>query len=402
MVSLHEALQCITQIEHAPRYETLCIEEAVGRICAQEIHARIDLPVFDNSAMDGYAIKLADAGKEVRIQERLMAGQSKDLQLEPGKAIKIMTGAKLPRGCEAVVPQEYVEDLGDRVKLPQDVKLHANMRFAGEDIKSGSMLIEPGEKLCAYAIGVLASQGYSYVRTFEQVKVAIFSTGNELAMHYEPRSGAQIYNSNTPALLARCKELGCATRFLGKIEDDPKAIEEAIANALDADLIITSGGMSVGEADFTKAAFKSMGMEILFSKIAIKPGKPTTLGKIGSTYVLNLPGNPLAAILNFEIFGRTLIYKLSGRADYHLQPLAAKLKEKISLKPGRDTVIPGTFDGTFFIPLAHYAPGMVRPASLMDGFIIASKDAKTLEKTVRFIPLWESTSKEAQEVVSAV
>ena len=400
MITIDEAIDLIASQKVSPRYETRCLEDALGAILAQDLEAKIDLPVFDNSAMDGYAVHFADAGKEVEIIGTVMAGQSNDLAVSEGHAVKIMTGAKLPKGTQAVVPIEDVEDLGERVRLPQKIKSQANMRFAGEDVKKGEIIAQSGQKLTAHTIGLIASQGYSYLRLFKPPKVAIFATGSELKMHYESISGSQIYNSNTPSLLARCQELGCTTNFLGKIEDSPKAIEDAIANALDADLIITSGGVSVGEADYTKEAFKAMGMEILFSKIDIKPGKPTTLGKIGSTYVLNLPGNPLAAILNFEIFGRMLINKLSGRSDFYLRPIKARLAQKLTLKPGRDTVIPGTFDGECFHPLAKRAPGMVRPASMMDGFIIASKDASVLSKEVLFIPLWESVSVNREELIS--
>ncbi len=400
MITIDEAIDLIASLKVSPHIETRCLEEAVGGILAQDLKANINLPVFDNSAMDGYAVHLADAGKEVEVIGTVMAGQSSELEVSEGRAVKIMTGAKLPKGTEAVVPMEDVEDLGDRVRLPQKIKPQANMRFAGEDVKKGEIIAKTGQKLSAYAIGLIASQGYSYLRLYKAPKVAIFATGSELKMHYESIAGSQIYNSNTPSLLARCRELGCDTSFVGKIEDSPKAIEDAIANALDADIIITSGGVSVGEADYTKEAFKAMGMEILFSKIDIKPGKPTTLGKIGSTYVLNLPGNPLAAILNFEIFGRMLINKLSGRNDFFLRPLRAKLAEKLTLKPGRDTVIPGTFDGEHFQPLSKRAPGMVRPASVMDGFVIASKDAGALSKEVLFIPLCESVSANREELIS--
>ena len=400
MITIDEAIDLIASQKVTPRFETRCLEDALGAILAQDLEAKIDLPVFDNSAMDGYAVHLADAGKEVEVIGTVMAGQSSDLAVSEGRAVKIMTGAKLPKGTQAVVPMEDVEDLGEHVRLPQKIKSQANMRFAGEDVKKGETIAQKGQKLSAYTIGLIASQGYSYLRLFKPPKVAIFATGSELKMHYESISGSQIYNSNTPSLLARCQELGCATSFLGKIEDSPKAIEDAIVNALDADLIVTSGGVSVGEADYTKEAFKAMGMEILFSKIDIKPGKPTTLGKIGSTYVLNLPGNPLAAILNFEIFGRMLINKLSGRSDFYLRPIKAKLAQKLTLKPGRDTVIPGTFDGEQFHPLPKRAPGMVRPASIMDGFIIVSKDASVLSKEVLFIPLWESVSANREELIS--
>ncbi len=402
-ISIKEALGIIDKQKIMLKKETSCIEEAVGRVAAKDYYANIDLPTFDNSAMDGYAVKLEDTGKEVKILATTLAGEQSEAEVTPGYAIKIMTGAKLPKGTQAVVPLEDVEYLGESVILPKKIKEHANMRFAGEDVAKDECIIEKGEELSAYKIALLASQGYSYIEIHRKPKVNVFATGHELKMHYEQLHNAQIYNSNTPALLTRAKELGCEVTFTGKIEDDKESIKEAIRNALDADLIITSGGVSVGEADFTKEAFKELGMEILFSKIDIKPGKPTTLGKIGNTFVLNLPGNPLAAILNFEIFGRFLINRLKGKKSYYFQPIKAKLQEKFTHKPGRDTVIPGRFDGEYFIPLQKYGPGMVKPAAIMDGFIIVDKETESLSKSknVLFIPLFcESTTSMQEEIIT--
>ncbi len=400
-ISIKEALHIIDSIKPQRTNEIVCLEDAVGKIAAKSYEARINLPNFDNSAMDGFAIKLVDAGKKVRVAQTILASQEPTIPVQEGVAIKIMTGAKLPAGTEAVVPIEDVEILEDGVVLPQKIKPQANMRFAGEDVQEGSPIISQGQLLGAYEIGLLASQGYSYIDVYKPIKVALFATGSELLMHYENLQTSHIYNSNTPSLFARAKELGCEVSFIGKIEDSKEALREAITNALDADLIVTSGGVSVGEADFTKEAFEQMGMKILFSKIDIKPGKPTTLGKIGDTYILNLPGNPLAAILNFELFGRFLINKISGRNDPYIKPIHTQLKEKLTNKPGRDTLIPGQFDGAYFHPLAKRAPGMVMPASLMDGFIIVGREVKELDGEVKFIALANFTSAIFQELVSA-
>ncbi len=400
-VTVHEALQIIDNLAKTPAKETLCLEEAVGRVAAKEYLASINLPIFDNSAMDGYAVRLEDAGKEVKVKTTILAGDHSQAQVAPGSAIKIMTGAKLPEGTEAIVPIEEVEDLGESVVLPKKIKERSHMRFAGEDIKAGEKIVECGEKLDGYKIGLLASQGISYVEVYRPLRVAVFATGHELKMHYESLQSSQIYNSNTPTLFARCKELGCEVRFLGRIEDDLNMIQKAVANALDSDLILTSGGVSVGEADFTKEAFKAMGMQTLFSKIDIKPGKPTTLGKIDETYVLNLPGNPLAASLNFEIFGRFLIYRLSGFNAPYLRPIQAKLKEKIQNKPGRDTVIPGFFDGEYFIPDPKRSPGMVSTMARTNGFVILAKDVEVWKKEVLFLPTkWNFTAKTYSEIIT--
>ncbi|MRI58265.1 MAG: molybdopterin molybdenumtransferase MoeA [Epsilonproteobacteria bacterium] len=400
-ISIKEALELIEIQKLSLKKESVPLQEALGRVSARSYQATLDLPGFDNSAMDGFAVRCSDEGKEVKVVATIFAGQNvEDLQVQEEEAIKIMTGAKLPKGTEAIVPIEDVEYLGERVVLPKKIKPKSHMRTRGEDVAKGSVIVHEGQTITPYTIGLLASQGYSYIEVFRRPRVAIFATGSELVMHYEPIRGSMIYNSNTPSFLARCEELGCDVSFLGKVEDSLASIKETIQSALDADLIITSGGVSVGEADFTKEAFKAMGMEILFSKIDIKPGKPTTLGKIGDTFVLNLPGNPLAAVLNFELFGRFLINRLKGRFDPYHRPILTRAKEKITLKPGRDTIIPGFFDGESFEACQKRAPGMVSPAARMNGFVIASKEVSSLSKQLRFIPLWEFYSQEFMEIVS--
>ncbi len=400
-ISLMEALKIVDSLKISPRYQTLPLEDCVGMVSAKAYEAKYNLPNFDNSAMDGYAVKLEDAGKEVKVTQTVLAGSNASQEVVPGTAIKVMTGAKLPTGTEAVVPIEDVEYQGEVVKLPQKIKEQANMRFAGEDVTKGEVIVEKGKVLDSFTISLLASQGYSYIEVITPPKVVIFATGSELKMHYEPLMPNSIYNSNTPSFYARARELGCNVHFVRQSSDDLESIKRLIENALDADLIITSGGVSVGEADFTKEAFKQMGMEIYFSKIDIKPGKPTTLGRIGKTYVLNLPGNPLAAQLNFELFGRFLINRLRGlRTPYH-KPITAKLKEKLTLKPGRDTIIPGTFDGEFFHPAQKRAPGMVSTMARSNGFIIVDKEASELKKEVKFIPFWDFYASEAQELLSS-
>ncbi|BAF70685.1 molybdopterin molybdotransferase MoeA [Nitratiruptor sp. SB155-2] len=403
-ISIAEALKIIDSLPMSTKQELLCIEEAVGRVCAEDIHASLNLPLFDNSAMDGFAVKMADAGKQVKLVGTILAGEDKSFTLHEGECIKIMTGAKIPEGTEAIVPMEDVTFEGDTIHLPKKIKLHNHIRRAGEDITEKEKLIQKGELLTAYKIGLLVSQGISHIRVNRPVQVATFATGHELKMAYETLQEGQIYNSNTPSLYARCQELGCTVSFLGKVEDSIEAIVQAVKNGLHADLIITSGGVSVGEADFTKEAFKQLGMEILFSKIDIKPGKPTTLGKIGDTYVLNLPGNPLAAIMNFEIFGHFLIKKLQGRIDAYHNPFSVPLAQEIKNKPGRDTVIPGRFDGEAFYPLEKRGPGMVRPASLMDGFIILDKEVEVLKKgsKVLMLPLfWHRGSDTMSDIITS-
>ncbi|NPA04207.1 MAG: molybdopterin molybdotransferase MoeA [Epsilonproteobacteria bacterium] len=395
-MQLLEALELISSFEIEPPYETLNLEEALGRVSAQDYFAKVALPRFNNSAMDGYAITLST--KEAKVIEVVFAGEEATKEVKDNQAIKIMTGAKVPKGTQAIVPIEEVERKGDKIYLPSTIKPNANIRFKGEDVKEKELVLAKGEKITPYKIALLASQGYSFIKVYQKPKITLFATGNELKMYYETLENSQIYNSNAPALIARCKELGCEVSFLGKVEDSLEATKKAILNSLKkSDLILTTGGVSVGDADYTKKAFEELGMTPFFTKLAVKPGKPTTLGKLKDSFILSLAGNPLAAVLNFEILGRVLINKLKGQKEFFLKPIHAKLSEKINLKGDRAVIIPGIFDGNYFTPLKA-SSGMVKPSALMNGFIISRK--KKVEGEVKFIPLWDFYSSKFEEIFS--
>jgi molybdopterin molybdotransferase len=284
-----------------------------------------------------------------------------------------MTGARIPDGCECIVPVEDTKECEDGVILPEKLKLKNHIRDCGEDIESGTPLLQKGQRLHAHHITLLASQGISHVKVHKKPRVALFGSGSELKMHFENVTEYQLYNTNTPTFMARCKELGCEVDFIGTAEDTLESLKEHIQSALDADLIVTSGGVSVGDADFTKEAFKSFGDEIFFDKIEIKPGKPTTFGCIGKTLVLNLPGNPLAAALNFELFGKSIILNLSGEKTKYLNTITTKMKDDYKLKAGRRTLVPGWFDGESFSPCKKFAPGMVNPLGISNSFIMVDE-----------------------------
>jgi molybdopterin molybdotransferase len=219
--------------------------------------------------------------------------------------------------------------------------------------------------------------------------VVIFSTGEELKAHYEKIETHQLYNSNAPMFYARALELGCEVSYLASSGDTIDALKEAINNAKDADLIITSGGVSVGDKDFTKEAFSELGMETYFSGIEIKPGKPTTFGVLGSCFVVNLPGNPLASMVNFEMFVKPTILKLSGTKSFYHPLIQTKMAQEYTFRAGKNSVILGKWDGALFYPIANQKPGMVSPMALADGMIVTTKKIGLLEKSreVGMIPI---------------
>ncbi|BDY12778.1 molybdopterin molybdotransferase MoeA [Hydrogenimonas cancrithermarum] len=405
MVSITEALERIHANVKAAGTEILPIESAVGYVSAEHLHARFDLPRFDNSAMDGYAVTMADAGGIIASQPTIFAGDESDVKVRPGYGVKIMTGAVMPKGADAVIPVENTIETAEGISLPDTIKRGAHIRKKGEDITKGERILSAGETITAYALTQLASQGITHVRVFQKPRVTVFATGHELRMHYEPIEAHQIYNSNAPMFIARSLELGCDARFTGATADTMESIKAHIAAALDADLIITSGGVSVGDADFTKEAFAELGMETLFSKVDIKPGKPTSVGRIGKTWVVNLPGNPSAAAVNFEIFARSIINRLHGMQAPYIAPIVTLCAESKKIKPGKYSVLMGRFDGEGFEILEKQGPGMVSPLKEADGLIIVTPKVECLEKgqRVRMIPLrCNQTAESAVELFTSV
>lgn len=389
-ICIKEALRRIKQNINQVSCEIVPIENSQDRILAEDIYAKLSLPTFDNSAMDGYAVKISDLNKEVKIIDAIFAGSEKQTNFNEGECVKIMTGARVPSSTQAIVPQELTKQIDENtILLPDDIKLNQHIRFTGEDIQKGDKLLNKGDDLNFASTTILASQGITHVKVYRKPKVSVFTSGEELKLHYEKIEEYQIYNSNTPTLLARTKELGADVTFVGMAQDNLESLQEMISNSLYADFIITSGGVSVGDADFTREAFEHFDMEILFDGITIKPGKPTIFGKIGNTYVLNLPGNPLAAALIFEIFGKIILQKLSGSKNIYHNTLLAKMGEKLDNKKGRTTLIPGFFDGEFFTASKKRSAGMVGVLHKCNSIMVLNKQNEKIEKDalVKILPI---------------
>ncbi|MDD2451159.1 gephyrin-like molybdotransferase Glp [Sulfurovum sp.] len=403
LVTISQALDLIHEKVTPLDGEIIPIEDSVGRVALDSYCAQFNLPRFDNSAMDGYAVKVSDAGATVRSTQVIYAGDNPAMELRAGQAIRIMTGAPVPKGCEAIVPIEEVTIDQEKVTLPGKIKMGNFIRLAGEDIAKGTSYLHQGEVINAYSVASLASQGVTHITVSRRIKVAIFGTGDELRPHFEKIEDHQLYNSNSPMFLTRCKELGCEVRFIRSSVDTLEALQDSIASVLDADIIITSGGVSVGDKDFTKEAFTNLGMQIHFQAVDIKPGRPTVFGTIGRTAVVNLPGNPLASMVNYELFLRAIIRKMSGRADARHATITTFLGEGLKLKGGKTTALLGTFDGESFTPLHDQKPGMVSPMQKADGMILLSPQITELAKnsTVKMIPIrWEACAEKSVDLMN--
>lgn len=387
-INVEEALHSIYSAALPRSTEIAPIENAINRVLAQTVTATHSLPAFDNSAMDGYAIRTCDGGKTLPQSCIVFAGDINDVRLTEDQCIRIMTGAKIPQGCEAIVPIENVSIDGDKITLPTNIKAGQHIRLKGEDIQCDMTLLTKGTFLNAHHITLLASQGITHVKLYRRPRVAFFSSGNELKMHFETLGNNQLYNTNTPTFTARATELGCEVIFTGTAEDTIESIQNHILSSLDADLIITSGGVSVGDADYTKKAFQGLDFENIFESVEIKPGKPTTFGRIKETLILNLPGNPLASALCFELFGQSIIHALSGRHDKYLSTITTRMAEPFVMKKGRRSLIPGWFDGSSFTPSSHFAPGMILPLSLANSYMMVDESVEKFEQgsEIKIIP----------------
>jgi molybdopterin molybdotransferase len=332
---------CLEPVADAERVAT---RAALGRVLAQEIVPRINVPAHDNSAMDGYAVRSADLrpDAEVALKEigSALAGRPFEGAVGPGECVRLMTGAVMPRGTDTVVIQEIVRAGNGRITIPPGQKAGQNVRSAGEDLKAGVAVLRPGQPLGAAELGLLASLGIGEVSVKRRLRVAFFSTGDELASIGAPLRTGEVYDSNRYTLHGMLSRLGVDMTDLGVVRDAPAQLEVALRTAAaSADAIVTTGGVSVGEADFVKPLMAKLG-EVLFWKIAMRPGRPMAFGRIvagrHAPFLFGLPGNPVAVMVTFYQFVREALLVLAGRSDDCRVPLlrvvAAQPLRKV---PGR-------------------------------------------------------------------
>jgi molybdopterin molybdotransferase len=322
--------------------ERVHIRHALDRVLAEDVVSPLDVPGHDNSAMDGWAVRFADLHSDratslQRVGESF-AGKPCGREVHSGEAVRIFTGGVMPAGADTVVMQERATEVSQGVEIAPGAvaKAGQNRRFAGEDLKRGAVVFRAGQPLRPAEIGMLASLGINEVGIYRKLRVAFFSTGDELRSIGAPLGAGEIYDSNRYTLYGMLTRLNCDIVDMGVVPDVPDALERAFATAADtADVVITSGGVSVGEADFVKQLLDKLG-EVLFWKIAMKPGRPLAYGKIGSAHFFGLPGNPVSVMVTFYEFVRDALLVLQGRANVAPLPLfKATLAAPIKKAPGR-------------------------------------------------------------------
>ena len=319
--------------------ETVALREAAGRVLAAEVMAPLDLPPFDNSAVDGYAVRhrdlKPDAETSLSLAGRVMAGHRPPSEVGAGRTIRIFTGAAMPAGADTVFMQEDVKVDGDTVIMPPGLKLGANRRLAGEDVKSGSLALPAGRVLTAADIGLAAALGLTAIEVRPRLRVALFSTGDEIVEPGAARPPSALFDANRALLTGLLARLGVLVSDLGIVPDNPDALRRAIGEAARThDLVLTSGGVSAGDADHVRTAVESIG-RLVFWRVAIKPGRPVAMGVIEGAAFAGLPGNPVAAFVTFVRVVRPLLLRLGGASPQSLLPLPVKAAFSYRKKKGR-------------------------------------------------------------------
>lgn len=301
--------QYLTPVE---KLESVSIMQSLGRVLANSINSPCNVPNHSNSAMDGFAFKLQDASAPLSIIGTALAGRPFTGQLNEGECVKIMTGAVIPDGADTVVMQEHTRSDGQQLWIDNLPKLGSNIRLAGEDLMQGQLVLQQGHLMQPADLGLLASLGIAEVNVYRKLKVAFFSTGDELSSVGTPLKSGQIYDSNRYTIYGMLAKLGVSITDLGVVPDNPDLLESTLLNAANLhDVVMTSGGVSVGEADYMKALLAKHG-QVLFWKINMKPGRPLAYGKIGNAHYFGLPGNPVSAMVTFYQFVRNALLQLMG------------------------------------------------------------------------------------------
>ncbi len=343
LTPLHEAQKTVFEATKTLGLEKISLLDAFGRVLGEDIIAARDNPPWDNSAMDGFAVRWEDIKQEhaitkpvaLKVIEDVPAGTVATKTVGPGQAIRIMTGAPIPKGADTVVKVEETEPSEDTVKIFKEVERGGNIRPQGEDVKKGDCIIAKGTQIRPAEAGMLAILAKSFVLVYQRPRVAILSTGDELADLDERFDEDKIINSNSYGTAAAVQEAGGIPILLGIAKDQPAALEEKIAHGLNADILVLSGGVSMGDYDFTKAVFKDLGAEMNFWKLAIRPGQPLAFGKIQGKLAFGLPGNPVSSMVTFEQLVRPAMLKMGGHRSYGRPVVQAVFQEKFSKRNDR-------------------------------------------------------------------
>ena len=391
MIQVQEALDKILSQIQFKGVEKIPLDQALGRVLAEDVVSRVNNPPLDNSAMDGYALIAQDIQSatpenpvKLEVVEEIAAGYTAKGTLKPGQTMRIMTGAPTPPGADAVLMQEDTQKDGNSILCLDRADVEENIRRAGEDVKIGEGVLKKGTTLSPAHIGMMAVVGRSQIAVSQRPTVSILSTGDEILELDETPEGPQIFNSNGHMLAAQIKSAGGIPLYLGIAKDTEKDLMEKFEWALKADIVVSSGGVSVGDYDLVKSSLQKMGQDMLFWKVAMKPGKPLAFGRIGKIPIFGLPGNPVSSFVSFEQFVRPSLRKVLGCSDLSHKTVQAKLTRTIHKKPGRlhflSSIVSWT-DGEYTVtPAGEQGSGILKSAANANSLLIFPLEADEIKQ----------------------
>jgi molybdopterin molybdotransferase len=376
--------------------ELVSLSDAVGRVLADNICSPIDVPPKDNSAMDGYALRLhePDVDGSWRVVAARLAGDATELNVHAGEAVRIMTGAEVPEGADTVIMQEEITREAEVIRLSSELgpdahRIRENIRPAGNDITQGSEIVKKGTRIDASHLGLIASVGIDKVLVYRRPVVAVISTGNEITEPGQPLPPGAIYNSNRYFLVPMLDKLGCEVIDYGTLKDDPSLFETTFKEAASkADFVMTTGGVSVGDADYVKSVLEELG-NVDFWKVAIKPGKPFACGRLSkgsdqAGYLLGLPGNPVSAIVTFMLLARPAIQQFSGQQPEPLNMLPGRVTTDVRKRAGRMDFQRANYsmgsDGQLLVtPFNSQSSGVLSSIAESNCFMVLDREQESIE-----------------------
>ncbi len=397
MIKVNEALKIMLGAVKQVESENIPLAKGIDRVLSEDIHAGSDIPGFDNSAMDGYAVRFSDTINASKVKPKTLevicdikAGDDPKASLKENQAARIMTGAIIPKGADSVIMVEDTLRIAGKEKFIQilkEVKRGENIRRKGEDIKKGELVILNGKKLNSAHIGILASLGMSRISVYRKPRVAILATGDEVIEIDKELTPGKLRNSNTYTLYSQILKCGGIPKNLGIAKDKPRELEKRIREGLDCDLILTSGGVSVGDYDLVKYILAKMGTNIKFWQVAMRPGKPLVFGTIKNKLIFGLPGNPVSSMISFEVFVRPAILYMMGQIHEERKEVDAVLEEGITKKKGLRYFLRAHThwkDGVYLTrTTGPQGSAILKSMALANSLIILPEEEEKIEKGVR-------------------
>lgn len=382
MISFQNALDIILQSARPTGHESVDLMDSLNRVLAEDVFSDVNMPPFDKAAMDGFACRKQDLGQALAIIETIPAGKVPEKHIGAGQCSRIMTGAMVPEGADTVIMVEHTEDAGDNKVRFTAGKTMPNIAIKAEDVKVGDVMWQKGSPVLPAHIAIFSAVGYTKPLVARQPRVAILSTGDELVEPHQKPGPGMIRNSNAWQLIAQVKNAHCIPGYLGIVPDTAEDSEKAITRALSSsDVVLLTGGVSMGDFDFVPAAMKKNNVRILFQKVAVKPGRPTVFGVTDNSYIFGLPGNPVSSFINFDIFVKPLLYKMMGH-DYLprelVLPMGIDFRRK---KADRLEWLPADInDSGEVIPVGYHGSAHIHAVCLAKGIMRVEIDTFDIPK----------------------